>query len=92
MSDQLGVKDVVLQEAYRVLKKGGKFAALDIVLRKPLPEEVKKNMEMWTGCIAGALLDKEYITKLKRAGFTDPFIEELKIYKIPMYLASCFVN
>jgi arsenite methyltransferase len=73
-------KDVVLHEAYRVLKKGGKFAVSDIVLRNPLPEEVKRNMEMWTGCVAGALLDKEYIIKLKRAGFHDPFIEEIKIY------------
>lgn len=73
-------KDVVLHEAYRVLKKGGKFAVSDIVLRNTLPEEVKRNMEMWTGCVAGALLDKEYIIKLKQAGFTDPSVEEIKIY------------
>lgn len=73
-------KDVVLREAYRILKEGGRFAVSDIVVRKPLPAEVKKSMEMWTGCVAGALLEEEYINKLKEAGFSDTSIEEVKVY------------
>lgn len=73
-------KDVVLREAYRILKPGGRFAVSDIVVRKPLPAEVKKSMEMWTGCVAGALLEEEYINKLKEAGFSDTSIEEVKVY------------
>lgn len=73
-------KDAALEEAYRILKKGGKFAVSDIVVRNSLPEDVKKSMEMWTGCVAGALLEKEYIAKLKNAGFADVSVEEVRTY------------
>lgn len=73
-------KDQVLREAMRVLKPGGRFAVSDIVLRKPLPESAKKSMELWTGCIAGALLDSEYESKLRAAGFTEIGIEPTRIY------------
>jgi SAM-dependent methyltransferase len=75
-----GDKDQVLREAFRVLKPGGRLAISDIVLRKPLPEAAQKSMELWTGCIAGALLDKDYEAKLRAAGFTDIGIEPTRVY------------
>jgi SAM-dependent methyltransferase len=73
-------KDQVLREAMRVLKPGGRLAVSDIVLRKPLAEPARKSMELWTGCIAGALLDSEYEAKLRAAGFTDIGIEPTRVY------------
>src|SRR5512147_1742043 len=64
-------KDQVLKEAFRVLRPGGRFAVSDIVVRRELPDPVKKSMELWSGCIAGALLESEYVTKLQDAGFID---------------------
>ena len=64
-------KDAVLREAFRVLKPGGRFAVSDIVVRGDVPAEVRRNMELWTGCIAGALEEKEYRSKLAAAGFVD---------------------
>ena len=52
-------KDKVLREAFRVLKPGGRFAVSDVVVRGDVPDEVRRNMEMWVGCIAGALHDHE---------------------------------
>ena len=73
-------KDQVLREALRVLKPGGRLAVSDIVLRRPLPDSVRASMELWTGCIAGALLDAEYESKLRAAGFTDIGIEPTRVY------------
>ncbi len=73
-------KDKVLAEAFRVLRAGGRFAVSDIVVRRELPESVKKSMELWSGCIAGALLESEYVAKLRAAGFTDIEIEPTRIY------------
>ena len=64
-----GDKDRVLHEAFRVLKPGGRFAVSDVVVRGDVPAEIKKNMELWVGCIAGALSDYEYVAKLAKAGF-----------------------
>jgi arsenite methyltransferase len=64
-------KDRVLQEAYRVLKPGGRFAISDIVLTRELPASIQRNITAWVGCIAGALLEREYQEKLIAAGFTD---------------------
>jgi SAM-dependent methyltransferase len=73
-------KDQVLREAFRVLKPGGRLAVSDIVLRKPLGEAASKSMELWTGCVAGALLDTDYAAKLRAAGFEGVDIEPTRIY------------
>jgi arsenite methyltransferase len=73
-------KDRVLKEAFRVLKPGGRFAVSDVVVRGHLPAPVRKSMEMWVGCVAGALGDYEYVAKLARAGFEDIDIEETRVY------------
>lgn len=75
-----GDKDRVLQEAFRVLKPGGRFAISDVVVRGEVPAAIRKSMELWTGCIAGALRDEEYIAKLERAGFSAPTIEVTRVY------------
>ena len=77
-----GNKDKVLQEAFRVLKPGGRFAVSDIVLQKSLPEKVQQDMLAWAGCIAGALLDQEYRDKLADAGFTDIDVEITREYDL----------
>jgi arsenite methyltransferase len=75
-------KDKVLSEAYRVLKPGGRFAVSDVVVRGDVPEQVRRSMEMWVGCIAGALHDHEYIAKLAKAGFASIDIEPTRVYNI----------
>ena len=77
-----GDKDRVLQEAFRVLKPGGRFAVSDVVTRGAVPEEVRKNMLLWVGCIAGALGDDEYVAKLTKAGFDGIEIEPTRVYSI----------
>jgi ubiquinone/menaquinone biosynthesis C-methylase UbiE len=73
-------KDQVLREAFRVLKPGGRLAVSDIVIRRELPDAVRKSMNLWTGCVAGALLETEYVAKLRAAGFTDIEVEPTRIY------------
>jgi arsenite methyltransferase len=75
-------KDRVLREAFRVLKAGGRFAVSDVVVRGDVPAQVRLSMEMWVGCIAGALNDDEYIGKLVKAGFTAIAIEPTRVYSI----------
>jgi arsenite methyltransferase len=77
-----GDKDRVLQEAFRVLKPGGRFAVSDVVVRGNVPAEIKKNMELWAGCVAGALSDYDYIAKLAKAGFDDIDIEATRVYSL----------
>jgi SAM-dependent methyltransferase len=77
-----GDKDRVLGEAFRVLKPGGRFAVSDVVTRGEVPADVRQNMMLWVGCIAGALRDYQYIAKLAKAGFDDIDIEPTRIYDI----------
>jgi arsenite methyltransferase len=74
-------KDSVLREAFRVLKPGGRFAVSDIVVLGNVPAEIRKNMELWAGCVAGALHQDEYRTKLSNAGFEKAAIEPTRIYR-----------
>jgi arsenite methyltransferase len=75
-------KDAVLREAFRVLKPGGRFAVSDVVVRGEVPADVRRNMELWVGCIAGALEETEYASKLAAAGFTDVELEPWRVYRI----------
>jgi len=75
-------KDRALSEALRVLKPGGRFAVSDVVVRGTVPEEVRKSMLLWVGCIAGALSEDDYRSKLARAGFTETSIEPTRVYDI----------
>ena len=77
-----GDKDRVLKEAFRVLKPGGRFAVSDVVVRGNVPAEIRKNMELWVGCVAGALSDYEYVAKLAKAGFDNIDIEPTRVYSI----------
>jgi arsenite methyltransferase len=75
-------KDAVLREAFRVLKPGGRFAVSDVVVRGEVPADIRRSMELWVGCIAGALEAREYASKLTAAGFTDVEVEPWRIYKV----------
>src|SRR5262249_16955672 len=75
-------KDQVLREAFRVLKPGGRFAVSDVVTHGDVPADVRKNMLLWVGCIAGALQDTEYVDKLTQAGFERVEIEPTRVYHI----------
>ena len=76
-----GDKDRVLKEAFRVLKPGGRFAVSDIVTRGEVPEDIRRNVLAWAGCIAGALQESDYAAKLARAGFEAVSIEPTRIYR-----------
>jgi arsenite methyltransferase len=75
-------KDAVLREAFRVLKPGGRFAVSDVVVRGHVPADIRRSMELWVGCIAGALEETEYAAKLTAAGFADVDVEPWRVYKI----------
>jgi arsenite methyltransferase len=75
-------KDATLREAFRVLKPGGHVAVSDVVVRGDLPAEVRHSMELWVGCIAGALEETEYASKLRAAGFEQVEVEPWRIYRV----------
>ena len=75
-------KDKVLAEAFRVLKPGGRLAVSDVVTRGEIPAEIRKNVLLWVGCVAGALEENEYKTKLTAAGFEQVGIEPTRIYRL----------
>jgi len=72
----------VLSEAFRVLKPGGRFAVSDIVVRGDVPPDVRRSMELWVGCVAGALEEHEFEAQLREVGFEDPRLEPTRIYGI----------
>jgi SAM-dependent methyltransferase len=73
-------KDRVLAEAFRVLRPGGRFAVSDIVVRGEIPPEIRRNVELWAGCVAGALEESEYRAKLAAAGFEEIGVQPTRIY------------
>jgi len=73
-------KDRVLAEAFRVLKPGGRFAVSDVVWRRDVPEAIRASIDLWTGCVAGALHENEYRSKLAKAGFGEIDVEPTRIY------------
>jgi arsenite methyltransferase len=76
-----GDKDRVLAEAFRVLRPGGRFAVSDVVVRGEVPAAIRRNVELWIGCVAGALEESEYRAKLSGAGFEQVEIEPTRIYR-----------
>ena len=75
-------KDRVLREAFRVLKSGGRFAVSDVVVRGEVPPEIRRSVELWAGCVAGAMEESEYRQKLAAAGFEGIDIEPTRFYKV----------
>ena len=75
-------KERVLREAFRVLKPGGRLAISDIVLRKELPSRIRNNVELWVGCVAGALEQTDFERLLSEVGFVEPRIEPIRIYQL----------
>ena len=75
-------KDRVLREAFRVLKPGGRLAVSDVVTRGAIPDEIRQKVLLWVGCIAGALEETEYRSKLKGAGFEQVEVEPTRVYKV----------
>jgi arsenite methyltransferase len=90
-----GDKDRVFKEAFRVLKPSGRFAVSDVVVRGKVPVEIKKSVELWVGCVAGALSDYEYVEKLAKAGFEKIDIEPTRVYHVDdarAFLSSRGIN
>lgn len=88
-------KDRVLGEAFRVLKPGGRFAVSDVVTRGAIPEEIRQKVLLWVGCMAGALDENEYKSKLQAAGFEQIEVEPTRIYRAEdarEFLTSAGVN
>jgi len=75
-------KDRSLREAFRVLKPGGRFAVSDVVVRGEVPAAIRRSVELWIGCVAGALEEEEFETKLRNAGFTDVEIVPTRVYGV----------
>src|SRR6059036_2259357 len=75
-------KDRVFAEAFRVLKPGGRFAVSDVVVRGEVPAELRKSIELWIGCVAGALEEQEYRDKLVKAGFESIGVEPTRVYRV----------
>jgi arsenite methyltransferase len=77
-----GDKDRVLAEAFRVLTPGGRFAVSDVVVRGEVPAEIRRSVELWIGCVAGALDEQEYRDKLAKAGFESIGVEPTRVYRV----------
>ncbi len=74
-------KPTVLREAFRVLRPGGRFAVSDVVIRGEVPPELRQSMELWIGCVAGALEEGEFLELLRSVGFAEPSIEPTRVYQ-----------
>jgi arsenite methyltransferase len=86
-------KDAVLREAFRVLKPGGRFAVSDVVIRGEVSDALRRSMESWVGCIAGALHESDYKSKLEAAGFAGVQLETWRVYDIEEgNVASAFIR
>ncbi|HLW82885.1 MAG TPA: arsenite methyltransferase [Candidatus Acidoferrales bacterium] len=88
-------KDRVLREAFRVLRPGGRFAVSDVVVRGEVPAEIRRSVELWIGCVAGAMQESEYRAKLAAAGFTEIEIEPTRVYTVNdarQFLASAGID
>jgi arsenite methyltransferase len=77
-----GDKDRVMREAFRVLKPGGRLAVSDVVVRGEVPSDIRRSLELWVGCIAGALQENEYVQKLQAAGFASIEVEPTRVYQV----------
>jgi SAM-dependent methyltransferase len=77
-----GDKRRVLREAFRVLRPGGRFAVSDVVVQGELPPDVKRSMELWVGCVAGALSDAEFVSLLTEVGFENAAVEMTRTYDV----------
>ena len=75
-------KDRVFSEVFRVLRPGGRLAVSDVVVRGEVPTEIRKSVELWIGCVAGALDHDEYRAKLAKAGFEDVQVEPTRVYRV----------
>jgi arsenite methyltransferase len=75
-------KDAVFREAFRVLKPGGRLAVSDVVVKGEVPADIRKSMELWIGCIAGALEEETYAAKLRAAGFQNVAVERWRVYNL----------
>jgi arsenite methyltransferase len=75
-------KDRVLREAFRVLRPGGRFSVSDLVVRGSVPADIRRSVELWVGCVAGAMEEKEYRAKLSAAGFEQIEIEPTRVYSV----------
>jgi arsenite methyltransferase len=75
-------KDAVIREAFRVLKPGGRFAVSDVVTRGEMLPEIRQSVLLWVGCVAGAMEEDEYRSKLKSAGFEQIELEPTRVYRV----------
>jgi SAM-dependent methyltransferase len=75
-------KDRVFAEAFRVLRPGGRLAVSDVVVRGQVPAEIRRSIELWIGCVAGALEEDEYRAKLAKAGFEAIDVEPTRVYRV----------
>src|SRR5437867_9933946 len=87
-----GDKDRVLTEAFRVLKPGGRFAVSDVVVRGAIPGWIRRSVELWVGCLAGALEEQEFVSLLTKQGFTDISIEPTRVYPLGGRVMAAFVR
>jgi ubiquinone/menaquinone biosynthesis C-methylase UbiE len=88
-------KDRVLREAFRILRPGGRFAVSDVVVRGEIAPEIRRNVELWIGCLAGALEEGDYRRKLRAAGFEEIDVEPTRIHQAAdarEFVASAGIN